>query len=158
VNVKVMPFPLAEAAAVGLPPFSRLPARSLNPILHSRKHAHVTSLPDPRGVLGLTGAAGARHTRRSYSLETPAACSASRPAFPSRLGQCSPPLVGRQAEGRSLCKLDTPSGPRRRKEDRMAGFPIQARAAEGARAEPSTVESIVPNWKPEDNDLPRALS
>jgi hypothetical protein len=40
----------------------------------------------------------------------------------------------------------------------MAGFPIQARAAEGARAEPSTVESIVPNWKPEDNDLPRALS
>lgn len=46
----------------------------------------------PEGLGGRPPRRGCRPVR-----ETPAARSASRPAFPSRLGQSAPPLVGRQA-------------------------------------------------------------
>jgi hypothetical protein len=47
--IDVMLFLLADVAAVGLPPFPRLPTRSLNPVLQSCKHAPVTSLPIQEG-------------------------------------------------------------------------------------------------------------
>ena len=62
VVLDVTPFLLAEVAVVGLPLLPRLATRSLNPVLQSCEHAPVTSLPDPRRALGLTGAVCATHT------------------------------------------------------------------------------------------------
>jgi hypothetical protein len=39
-----------------------------------------------------------------------------------------------------------PSGPRRREEDRMAGFLFRLETSKGVPTNPSPFESIVPNW------------
>ena len=95
VSLDSLLFLLAEVAAVSIETFRRLSSRSLHPILQSCEHARVTSFLT-KEALG-AGAVGTRHKRRSYSLETPATRSASRPAFPSRLDSLRLRWVGRQA-------------------------------------------------------------